>query len=105
MSGLEAVKRIVETEAEARRLVDDAKTHAQQIIARANEEAKMLREEAVSSAQKEREELLQAAKQKAEAEARQSDIETDQLLSNYQQLAGAKSNSAADKAIDLIVNA
>lgn len=105
MSGLEAVKKIVETEAQARRTVDEAKTRARQIIARAHDEAEMLRQEAVSSAQKRREELLQAARQKAEAEARQSDIETEQLLSSYAKLAEAKSTSAADKAIELILNA
>jgi V/A-type H+/Na+-transporting ATPase subunit G/H len=105
LSGLDAVKKIVETEAQARRSVDEAKTKAQQIIARAHEEAEMLRKEAVSSAQAQREELLRAAREKAEADAKQSDVETEQLLKNYQKLAQSRSASAVDKAVELILTA
>jgi V/A-type H+/Na+-transporting ATPase subunit G/H len=105
LSGLDAVKKIVETEAQARRIVDEAKVKAQQIIARTHEEAEMLRKEAVSSAQAQREELLRIAREKAEADARQSDVETVQLLKNYQKLADERSASAIDKAVELILNA
>jgi vacuolar-type H+-ATPase subunit H len=105
LSGLDAVKKIVETEAQARRIVDEAKANAQQIIARAHAEAEMLRKEAVSSAQAQREELLSIAREKAEADARQSDVDTEQLLKNYQKLAEARSASAVDKAVELILNA
>ena len=105
MSGLDAVKKIVGTEAEARRIVDEAKARAQEIIAWAHDEAKMLIGEAVSSAQKQREEVLRLAREKAEADARQSDVETEQLLKNYQKLADARSSGAVEKAVDLILNA
>ena len=105
MSGLDAVKKIVGTEAEARGIVDEAKTRAQEIIVRAHDDAKMLIEEAVSSAQKQREEILRAASEKAEADARRSDVETEQLLKNYQKLADGRSASAVEKAVELILNA
>ena len=105
MSGLEAVKKIVGTEAEARRTVDQAKAQGQEIIARAHNEAKMLIDESVSSAEKRREEILRSAREEAEAEARQSDVETKQLLNNCQKLAEARSASAVEKAVELILNA
>jgi vacuolar-type H+-ATPase subunit H len=105
LSGLDAVKKIVGTEAQARRMVDEAKARAQQIIARAHEEGEMLRKEAVSSAQAQREDLLSKARERAESDARQSDVETEQLLRNYQKLAEARSASAVDKAVELILNA
>ncbi len=104
LSGIDAVRRIVETEGRARKLVEDAKARAQQIISQAHHEAEMLRQEAVSSAQKQREEILQDAKEKAEAEARQSEIETQQLLVNYRKLAEARKGDAVRKALELILN-
>jgi len=64
----------------------------------------MLRQEAVSSVQKQHEEILQDAKEKAEAEARQSDIETQQLLVNYRKVAEARKDDAVRKALELILN-
>ncbi len=104
MSGIDAVRKIVETEGRARKLVEDAKARAQQIISQAHHEAEMLRQEAVSSVQKQHEEILQDAKEKAEAEARQSDIETQQLLVNYRKVAEARKDDAVRKALELILN-
>ena len=105
MSGIDAVKKIVETEAQARKIVEDAKARAQQIISQAHHEAELLIQEAVSSAQKQREEILGEAKEQAEAEARQSDIETQQQLENYRKLAESRRDNAVDKAVELILNA
>ena len=105
LSGIDAVKKIVETEGQARRMVDESKARAQQIISKAHQEADLLRQEATSSAQKQREEILRDAREKAESEARQSDVETQQLLANYRKLAEARKDDAANKAVDLVLNA
>jgi V/A-type H+/Na+-transporting ATPase subunit G/H len=104
MSGLDAVKKIVETEGQARRSIEEAKTRAQQIIGKAHEEAEMIRKESISSAQQKREEILETAREKAEAEARQSDAETDKLLQSYQRLSEARKADAVAKAVELILN-
>lgn len=105
MSGIEAVRKIVETEGQARSIVDEAKSKAQQNVTQAHQEAEILRQESVSSAQKKREEILHLAKEKAEAEARQSDVETQQQLQNYRKLAEARKDDATNKAVELILNA
>ncbi len=105
MSGIDAVKKIVETEGQARKIVEDSKARAQQIISQAHHEAGLLIQEAVSSAQKQREQILLEAKQRADAEARQSDIETQQQLENYRRLAESRKDDAANKAVELILNA
>ena len=94
----------METEGHARKTVDEAKVRAQQIISLAHQESEMLRQEAVSSANKQREEILSQAREKAESEARQSDAETQRLLSNYAKLAETRKTDAADKAVELILN-
>ena len=94
----------METEGQARKTVDEARVRAQQIISQANQESEMLRQEAISSANKQREEILKQAREKAEGEARQSDTETQQLLSNYAKLAESRRTDAADKAVELILN-
>ena len=104
MSGLDAVKKIVETEGQARRSVEEAKTRAQQLIAKASEEGEMIRQESVSSAHQRREEILKLAREKAEAEARQSDVETGKLLQSYQRLSEARKADAIAKAVELILN-
>jgi len=105
LSGIDAVKKIVETEGQARRIVDESKARAQQIVSKAHQEADMLRQEAISSAQEQREGILRDAKEKAESEARQSDVETQQLLANYRKLAEARKDDAANKAVELVLNA
>ena len=104
MSGIDAVRRIVETEGQARKIVEDAKTRAQQIISQAQQEGEMLRQEAMSSAQKNREEILAQARLQAENEARKSDAETQQLLVNYQKLAQTRKDDAVQKALELILS-
>lgn len=94
----------METEGQARKTVDEAKVRAQQIIAQAHQESETLRQEAVSSANRQREEILRQAREKAEAEARQSDAETQQLLSNYAKLAESRKTDAANRAVELILN-
>ncbi len=105
MSGMDAVKKIVQTEGQARRIVEDAKTKAQQIISQSHEEADRIRQEEVNQAQRQKEEILKAAKEKAEAEARQSDIETEQLLENYRKLSEERKAAAVNKAVELILGA
>ena len=105
MSGIEAVRKIVETEGQARRMIEEGKIHAEQLIVKARQEGEMLRQEAVSSAQTQREEILRTAREKAESDATRSDIETEQLLNSYRKLAASKKGDAVDKAVELILNA
>ena len=104
MSGLDAVKKIVETEGQARRNIEEAKARAQQIIAKAHEEAEMIRKEYISSAQQRRDEMIKMAREKAEGEARQSDMETDTLLQSYQRLSESRKADAIAKAVDLVLS-
>ena len=103
MSGIDALKKIVETEGQARTLVEEAKAKAQEIISRAREVADNIRQEAIAQAQRQRELILEAAREKAEAEARQSDLETERILQSYRDLSGERKASAADKAVELIL--
>ncbi len=103
MSGIDAVKKIVETEGQARRLVEEAKARAQEIISGAQENADKIRQEAIAQAQRQRELILNAAKEKAEDEGRLSDLETERILQNYRKLSGERKASAADKALELIL--
>jgi vacuolar-type H+-ATPase subunit H len=104
LSGLDAVKKIVETEARARRTVDEAGVKAQQIISEAREQAERNRQEAIAHAQQRREEILGAAKEKAEADAHQSDRETEQILDTYRTLSEERKDAAVRKAVELILN-
>ncbi len=105
MSGIEAVKKIVETEGQARQIVDEASAKAQQIISEARGQAERIRQEAIVLAQKRREEILREAKERAEAEAHQSDRETTQILDTYQKLSEERKATAISKAVELILNA
>ena len=105
MSGIDAVKKIVETEAQARRIVNEASTRAQQIISETRERAERIRQEAIARAQQQREEILREAKSKAEAEALQSDKETEQILKTYRKLSEERKSAAVSKAVELILNA
>ena len=105
MSGIDAVKKIVETETQARRIVDDASAGTQKITSEAREQGERIRQEAVGSAQGRKEEILRQAKEKAEAEARQSDQETEQILYSYRKLSDERKAAAVSKAIELILNA
>jgi vacuolar-type H+-ATPase subunit H len=105
LSGIDAVKKIVETEALARRIVDESKAKAQQLISEAREQADRIRQEAISSAQQQREKILGEAKEKAEADGRQSDQETELLLDNYRKLSEERKSGAVSKALELILSA
>jgi len=104
MSGLDAVKKIVETEGQARKSVDESRNRAQQVIAKAHQEAELIRKESISSAQLRRDQIVKIAREKAEAEARQSDVETDKLLQSYQRMSEARKADAVSKAVELILN-
>ena len=105
MSGIDAVKKIVETETQARRIVDEAVVRAQKIVSETREQGERIRQEAVASAQVNKAEILREAKEKAEAEARQSDEETEQILDNYRKLSDERKAAAVNKAFELILNA
>ncbi len=104
MSGIDAVKKIVETEGQARRIVDEAIAGAQKIVSETREQAERIRLESVAGAQGRREGILREAKEKAEAEARQSDQETEQILDTYRKLSEERKAAAVSKAVELILS-
>ena len=104
MSGIDAVKKIVETEGQARRIVDEEAVRAQNVISETREQAERIRQEAIARAQQKRDEILREAKEKAEAEARQSDHETAQILDTYRKLSEERKAAAVSKAVALILN-
>jgi len=104
LSGIDAVKKVVETETQARRIVDEAAAKAQKVISETREQAERIRQEAVASAQGRRDGILREAKEKAEAEALQSDQETEQILDTYRKLSDERKAAAVSKAMALIVN-
>ena len=103
MSGIEAVKKIVETETQAKRIVEEAKSRAQEILASASEEARKIRQASTAEAERRRVEMLRETREKAEADARSSDVETDSLLENYKKLFENRKDAAAKKAVELIL--
>jgi vacuolar-type H+-ATPase subunit H len=105
LSGIDAVKKIVETEGQARRIVDEAATRGQKITSEAREQAERIRQEAIARAQQQREEILSEAKDRAEGEALQSDEETEHLLDTYRKLSEERKAAAVNKAVELILNA
>lgn len=105
LSGMGAVKKIVETEGQARRIVEEAKVKAKDIVSRAHGEADRVREEALTRVQMQREEMLKEARVKAEEEARQSDLETEKLLDNYRRQSEERKAEAVIKAVELVLGA
>ena len=103
MSGIDAVKRIVETEAQARKIVEESKTKAQDVLIRATKDAETARQGILAQAQRKREEILSMAKVDAEAEADRSDVDTEQLLAGYQKAFQARKSEAVEKAVQLIL--
>jgi len=103
MSGIDAVKRIVETETQARKIVEDAKIQSQSILSRASQESEQARQEILANARTQKEEFLNQARTEAESEAAKSDVDTDQLLANYQKMYQNKRDVAVDKAVQLIL--
>jgi len=86
LSGIEAVRKIVETEGQAKRIVEEAQSRAEEILARASEEAQKVRQTSTAEAEQRKVQMLRETRDKAEADARSSDVETDSLLGNYKKL-------------------
>ena len=103
MSGIEAVRKIVETEAQAKRIIADAKSRAKEILDNASAEGQGVRRAAISSADRDKARRLKEARDKAEADARSSDDETGSLLENYKILFESRKDLAAKKAVELIL--
>jgi vacuolar-type H+-ATPase subunit H len=103
LSGIEAVRKIVETEGQAKRIVEEAVSRAEEILARASEEAKKLRQAATAEAEQRKVQMLRETREKAEADARSSDVETDSLLENYKKLFDDRKDIAARKAVELVL--
>jgi len=103
LSGIEAVRKIVETETQAKQIVEEANSKAKEILSNANEEAQRIRQSLVSEAEQRRAQILRETKEKAEAEARSSDVETDTLLENYEELYRTRKEVAAKKAVELVL--
>ncbi len=103
MSGIEAVRKIVETEGQAKQIVEEAKSRAEEILARASEEAQRIRQTSTAKAEQRKVQMLRETREKAEADARSSDEETDSQLENYKKLFENRKGVAAKKAVELIL--
>lgn len=103
MSGIDAVRKIVETEAQARKIVEEAKARSQELLSRASREAEKVREEILARAQKEREQILSKARSEAEAEAAASDALTAEQLENYRKAFESRKQLALEKALNLVL--
>jgi len=103
LSGIEAVKRIVETEAKARTIVEESRVRAQQILSQASQETENVRQHVLSSAKARREEILQMARENAESEAGKSDVETTQQLEGYRKAFEGRKELAVKKAVELVL--
>jgi vacuolar-type H+-ATPase subunit H len=102
LSGIEAVRKIVETEAQAKQIVEDAKSKAVEILARASQEAQNVRHTSTAEAEQRKAQMLRETREKAEADARNSDVETDTLLETYKKLFEDRKDVAAKKAVELV---
>lgn len=103
MSGIEAVRKIVETEAQAKRTVEEARTRARQILDNASEEAQRARQNAIAQAEKRKTQLLVETRDQAETDAKNSDSETDSQLESFEKLFQSRKDVAVKKAVDLIL--
>ena len=103
MSGIEAVKKIVETEAQAKRIVEEANIRAREILANASEEARKIREVSTTQAEQRKVQMLRETREKAEADAKSSDVETDSLVQNYKKIFENRKDAAVKKAVELIL--
>ena len=103
MSGIEAVKKIVETEAQARRIVEDAKARSQEILSLASQEAERVHQQVLAQSRGRRDEILSSARTEAEAEASKSDIETSQQLESYRKAFEGRKDTAVLKAVELVL--
>lgn len=105
MSGIEAVRKIVGTESQARKIVEDASRKAQQIVSDARQEADKIRQGAKARAEKQGAEILSQARAQAEGEAQKSDVETEQLMEKNRQLGEQRKDAAVRKAVELVLGA
>jgi len=103
LSGIEAVRKIVETEGQAKRIIEEAQLRAEEILARASEEAQKARQISTAEAERRKVQLLRETREKAEADARSSDVETDSLLENYEKLFEDRKDVATKKAVELVL--
>ena len=103
MSGIEAVRKIVETEAQAKRIVEDARTRARDILESASEESERARRAAIAQAEKRKAQLLIETRDQAETDAKNSDLETDSQLESFEKLFRSRKDAAVKKAVDLIL--
>jgi len=103
LSGIEAVRKIVETETQAKRIIDEAESRAQEILARASQESKKVRQTSTAVAEQRKVQMLRETREKAEADARSSDVDTDSLLENYGRLFQDRKEAAAKKAVELVL--
>ncbi len=103
LSGIDAVKRIVEIEAQARKILEEAKSRSQDIVSQASQESERARQEVLEEARQQREQILTQARAEAEAEASKSDIETSQLLESFQRTFNERKQTAVQKAVELIL--
>ena len=91
----------METEGQAKRIVEEAQSRAEEILARASEAAQEVRQ--TSTAEQRKVQMLRETRDKAEADARSSDVETDSLLGNYKKLFENRKDDAAKKAVKLVL--
>ena len=103
MSGIEAVRKIVETEGQAKRIVEDARTRAREILEHASEEAQQIRQTAIAQAERRKAQLLVETRDQAETDAKNSDMETDSQLESFEKLFQSRKEAAVKKAVDLIL--
>jgi vacuolar-type H+-ATPase subunit H len=103
LSGIEAVRKIVETEAQAKRIVEEAGTRAREILENASEEGQRVRQTAISQAEKRKAQLLVETRDQAETDAKNSDMETDSQLESFEKLFRSRKDAAVKKAVDLIL--
>ena len=100
---MEAVRKIIETEAQANRIVEEARGRAQEILSRAHQEAEKARQEILAQAKARRETILSAAREDAEAEAAKSDDETTLQIEAYKKAFENKRELAIRKAVELVL--
>ena len=103
MSGIDAVRKIVETEAQARRTVEEARARAQEILSHASHATEKIHEEVQADARARRDEILQSARAEAEVEASKSDDETTQQLEVYKKAFEGRKELAVKKAVELVL--
>jgi vacuolar-type H+-ATPase subunit H len=103
LSGIEAVRKIVETEAQAKRIIEDARKKAKEVLENASEDGQKLRQTAISQAERRKAQFLVETRDQAETDAKNSDMETDSQLESFEKLFSSRKDAAVKKAVDLIL--